>query len=377
MFESRITLFELLGFKIRVDASWLLLAVLVTWSLAVGFFPATYENLPAPVYWAMGVVGMLGLCLSLIFHELCHSLVARRYRIPIKGITLFVFGGVAELEDEPASAKAEFLMAIAGPLASASLAVVCYAALVAGRSLGVPAPVLGILDYLAALNAVLAGFNLLPAFPLDGGRALRAGLWSWKGDLQWATRLSSRIGAAFGMALMILGAISFMLGNVVGGMWRFLIGSFLYSAANASHQQLAVRRALEGQRVRRFMTVDPVTVPADASVQRFVDDYVQTSHHRLYPVIEQDRLVGCATVRQIKAVPRDRWSLVRVGEIMSPCARDNTVGPDEDALKALSVMQRTGNGRLMVVENGRLAGILTLKDLLDFLALKIELDRID
>ena len=207
MFGKRFVLFEILGFKVQIDGSWLFLAVLVTWSLATGVFPVWYEGLSPATYWWMAVAGVIGLVFSLIFHELSHSLVARRFGLPIRGITLFIFGGVAEMEEEPASGKVEFLMAVAGPVSSCVLAVGFYVLAVIGLAQGLPDPVLGILDYLALINGMLAAFNLLPAFPLDGGRMLRAALWYYKGDLREATRLASRSGEIFGIVLMALGAV--------------------------------------------------------------------------------------------------------------------------------------------------------------------------
>ncbi|MGF1592248.1 MAG: site-2 protease family protein [Kiloniellaceae bacterium] len=230
-----ITVFELLGFKIRVDISWLLLAVLITWSLALGVFPFWYEGLAPATYWWMGLAGMFGLVFSLIFHELSHSVVARHYGLPIKGITLFIFGGVAEMAEEPKSAKVEFWMAIAGPLASFLLAAVFFLAAALGEALALPVPINGVLDYLAFINLLLGAFNLIPAFPMDGGRVLRAALWHWRGDLRQATRIASNAGKTFGFLLMALGVLNVVSGNFIGGMWWFLIGMFVRGAAASSY----------------------------------------------------------------------------------------------------------------------------------------------
>ena len=234
MLGKRFVLFELLGFKVQVDASWLFLAMLVTWSLATGAFPVWYEDLSGATYWWMALVGMFGLFSSLIFHEMSHSLVARHFGLRIRGITLFIFGGVAEMEEEPASPKAEFLIAAAGPLASGVLALGFFLLTHAAMAAGLPTPVAGVLDYLAFINGLIAVFNLLPGFPLDGGRMLRAALWHFKGNLREATRTASHSGEIFGMVLMALGAVNVIAGAFVGGMWWFLIGLFLYGAARAS-----------------------------------------------------------------------------------------------------------------------------------------------
>jgi len=373
MFGNRITLFKLLGFEVRIDASWLLLALLVTWSLAKGVFPGSYKDAAESTYWTMGVFGALGLFLSIIFHELCHSLVATRYGIPMKGITLFIFGGVAEMDDEPPSAKAEFLMAIAGPLSSLALGLTFYGVTYAGRSLGWPGSISAVTSYLGLINFILAGFNLLPAFPLDGGRVLRSMLWGWKGNLRWATRISSSIGSVFGILLIVMGIFGLFRGNFIGGLWWLMIGLFLRNAAQMSYTQVLARKVLEGEKVSRFMVPDPITVSRALTLEEFVNDYVYRYHFKMFPVVSFDRLVGCITVRQAAEVPREEWREHTVGEIAGACTPDITVGPDEDAVRALAKMSRTTNSRLLVVEDDRLVGIVTLKDMLRFLSLKLEL----
>jgi CBS domain-containing protein len=297
--------------------------------------------------------------------------------MPIRGITLFIFGGVAEMEDEPPSAKAEFLMAIAGPIMSFVLALAFYGVSLIGQAQGLPDPVLGVTRYLAFLNGLLATFNLLPAFPLDGGRVLRSGLWHWKRDLRWATRVASQIGAGFGVVLMALGVASVLTGNFVSGMWWFLIGLFLHGAARGSYFQLMMRRALEGEPVRRFMCAEPVTVSPAMTVRELVEDFIYRHHHDMFPVTEDGQLIGCVSTREVKAVPREQWDQLIVRDIAKACSPENTIDPDQDAVKALTLMQRTGNGRLVVTQQGRLVGVLALKDLLHLLSLKIDLEDVD
>jgi Zn-dependent protease len=369
-----ITLFELLGFKIRVDISWVLLAVLVTWSLAAGAFPLWYEGLSQATYWWMGLAGMLGLVFSLIFHELSHSVVARHYGLPIKGITLFIFGGVAEMTEEPRSAKVEFWMAIAGPLASFFLAVVFFLLGLLAEAAGLPVPLTGVLEYLGFINLLLGGFNLIPAFPMDGGRVLRAALWYWRGDLKQATRIASNAGKLFGMGLMALGVLSVVAGNFIGGMWWFLIGLFVRGAAASAYQQMLSRDLFEGEPVRRFMTHETVAVPQDLPLSRFVEDYVYTYHYDLFPVVTDGRLVGCIATRQLKAEPREKWPYLAVRDLMVPCTEENTVDPGMDAIEAMALMNRTGNSRLIVAVGDRLVGIVALKDMLELFNLKIDLE---
>ena len=374
MFTRRFTLFKLFGFEVKLDLSWLVLGFLVAWSLAQGMFPSIVPGLAQETYWLMGVAGALGLLFSIVFHELSHALVARRRGLRMHGITLFIFGGVAEMADEPRDAKTEFLMAVGGPIASFVLAFVFYQIyLFVGRE--PPTALGGVLYYFAFINLLLGAFNLVPGFPLDGGRMLRAALWGWKKDLRWATRVSSSIGGGFGMALILLGVFVFVQGNFVAGMWYFLIGLFLRNAAGMSYQQLLVRDAIKGETVRRFMNPQIVTVDPGITVARLVSDYVYQSHHKAYPVVQYDRLMGIVSTDQVKTVPPAEWEDRTVHEIMLPSTSDNTIGPDSDVLNAWNRMSRTGKSRLMVVQNKALLGMLSLSDLMKFLALKFDLER--
>ncbi|MBD3317979.1 MAG: CBS domain-containing protein [Chitinivibrionales bacterium] len=375
MFGNRVTLFKLFGFSVRIDASWLIIAVLVVWSLATSLFPYYYEGLATETYWWMGVLGAIGLFGSIIFHEMCHSLAARRFGMPMEGITLFVFGGVAEMEEEPPSAKAELVMAVAGPLASIGIGFAGFGLVRLGENLAWGAVPLGVLRYVMLINLILAGFNLLPAFPLDGGRVLRSILWSWKKDLNWATRIASKIGSGFGFLLIFFGIFAFISGAFVGGIWWFLIGMFLRGASQASYRQMMVHSSLRGQKVKRFMKTEPITVGPSVTVRDFVEDYVYKHHFKMFPVVNDGVAPRCVTTRNVKEVPREDWETKTVGEISSPCSEDNTVRTDTDAEEALASMRKNGTGRFMVLdENGKLAGILTLKDLLDFIALKVQLE---
>jgi Zn-dependent protease/predicted transcriptional regulator len=372
MFGKRIRLFKLLGFAVYIDLSWLALALLITWSLARGLFPNYYEKLSTLTYWSMGAAGALGMFASIIFHELCHSLVARRFGMAMKGITLFIFGGVAEMDEEPPSPKAEFFMAIAGPISSILLGILAYAITLAGEA-QLPVRVIGVIEYLAVINFILAAFNLVPAFPLDGGRVLRSALWQWKKNFPWATRIAAKSGSFFGAFLIFLGILNILRGNVVGGIWQSMIGLFLRNAAQMSYKQVLVRRALEGGTVRQFMKQGPVTAPDSLSLEDLVENYVYRYHFKMFPVLAGGTLTGCVTTRQVKEVPRAEWAARTVGQLAIPCSEENTVGPDLDAIKALGVMNRTRNSRLLVVEDGRLAGIITLKDIMGFLSEKLYL----
>lgn len=376
MFGKKFKLFRLMGFEVSVDASWIILAVLVAWSLSAGYFPFYYKELSRQAYWIMGIVGTAGLFLSIILHEFSHSVVARQSGMPMKGITLFIFGGVAEMHQEPPSARDEFWMAVAGPAASVALAAGFYGVGRLGHVAGWPVYITGVVGYLAVINLILAIFNLLPAYPLDGGRILRSALWYWKQNLPWATRVSSQIGSGFGIALIALGVVRVLYGHFIGGMWFFVIGLFIRTAARSSYQQLLTRRALEGEPVSRFMNQEPVTVSPSTTLDQLVEDYIYKFHYKFYPVVDGDQLSGCVSTRQVKEISQEDWPNTPVRQIAENCSPENTVAPDTDAVEALSTMRKTGVSRLMVVENGRLKGIIALKDLLNFLSTKIELEEV-
>jgi len=368
-------LFKLFGFSVRIDASWILIAILVVWSLASGFFPHYYPDLSRATYWWMGGLGALGLFLSIVFHEFAHSLVARQRGMEMRGITLFIFGGVAEMDDEPSSPATEFLMAIAGPVASILIAGASFGLWRLGGLVNWPSPVGAVFWYLALINAVLVAFNLVPAFPLDGGRVLRSILWRTLGSLRKATRITSSIGSGFGLLLIVLGVMAFVSGNFIGGMWWFLLGMFLRSAAAMSYQQLLIRRVLEGEPIRRFVQPDVRTVSPSTSVRQLVDDYIYRHHFKMFPVVSDGRLVGCVKTQRVKEVPREQWAEHEVSEITEPCSEQNTIEPEADALAALTKMRRDGDSPLMVVRDARLEGIISLRDLVRLISLKLDLEE--
>lgn len=376
MFGKSYTLFKLLGFEVKIDSSWIIIAVLITWSLAQGVFPLYDNSLTTATYWILGVIGALGLFASIVFHELSHSLVARKFGLPMKGITLFIFGGIAEMDDEPSSPKAEFFMAIAGPLASVVIGLSCIGIMNFGIRAGWPSPPIMVLNYLGMINIILAIFNTLPAFPLDGGRVLRSILWGWKKNLHWATRVSSFIGSGFGLMLIFLGIFSVFAGGVVGGIWWALIGLFLRNASKMSYQSILIREALEGQKIERFVKPYAITVPPDMTVDHLVEDFAYQYNTNTFPVEQDSKPLSVVDVNDIKSIPKEEWKEHTVNEIAKPFSTDNTITIDDNAIKALSVMNKTGSSQLLVVDHGgKLLGMIAMNDLLRFLSIKLNIEE--
>lgn len=375
MFGRRFRLFKVLGFTVHADASWLVILALVIWSLTAAVFPAQAPGLTLTAYLAMGVVAALALFASVVVHELSHSLVARTQGMQMKGITLFLFGGVAEMGDEPATPKAEFLMAAAGPAASLVIGAVFLLMAMAAGAAAAPLSVVVVTRWIGIINLLLAAFNMIPGFPMDGGRVLRAGLWHWKGSLREATRIAARVGVGFGLVLIGLGFLNLLMMNPIGGLWWILIGMFVRGAAKQSYRQVVIREELRGEPVRRFMNAEPVTVGPEVSVEEFVEGFLYKHHHTMFPLVSGGRLAGCVTVDQVKHVPRASWRETTVEQIAAPCDVDVTIDPNQDAMEALARLNRKdASSRLIAVESGHVVGIVTLQDLMKFLTMKLELE---
>ncbi len=374
MFGTRWHLFRLRGIPIRVDASWLLILALLTWSLTMQFHAAA-PALPVGQTWLLGLAAALAFFVCIVLHELGHALVARREGIPLSGITLFLFGGVAELEGEPESAGAEFFMAIAGPVVSAVLAGIfwlCgFLATEYGESVGAM-----FLMSLAWINLWVLVFNMIPAFPLDGGRVLRSILWAVTNNVRRATWWAALFGRAFALFLMGVGVLMmiFLAGGFIGGMWMILIGLFLSSAATASYQQVVTQQVLRRVPISRLMNHEPIVVPPSLDLHQWVENYLYRYHHKVYPVGSDGVVDGVITTEALAHYPRSEWDHHTVAEAMDRDVGAISIPATADAYRALEQMQRSGSSRLLVTESGRLAGIVSLKDLLHFLELKVQLE---
>lgn len=374
MFGRKLNFATIAGIKIGIDFTWFFIAILLTWSLADGFFPYLYPNLPVSAYWLMGFIGMLGLFVCVVLHELGHSLVAKHYKLPVEQITLFVFGGVSEIKKEPPTPKIEFLMAIAGPAVSVALGVLFYVLFHFGKIGGWYLPAVAILGYLGLINIILAVFNLIPAFPLDGGRVLRSILWAIKKDSAWATRVSTRIGSGFGILMILLGIFGLITGNLIGGIWFIILGFFLQRAALQSRSQFYITHELRGEKVQRFMTKEPIAVAPNVTIKDFVHEYVYASYHQLYPVTQKGNLIGYISLQEVKEIPHEIWGKATVEEAMVPAGTFKTISPDASALEALDMINEFHVPVLLVTKGKTLVGIITAHDLFKMISIKLALE---
>jgi len=386
------TLGRIFGIQIAVDWSLLIIFLLVSFSLSAGAFPSWHPDWSPLLCWVTGLAAAVLFFASVLAHELSHALVGRARGVGFHRITLFVFGGVAHMEGEPPDWRAEFFMAIVGPLTSLVLGVLFtgLAGLFVDLStlqptdpaaaLASAGPVPTLLLWLGPINILLGLFNLVPGFPLDGGRVLRAVAWGLTGNLRKATRWASRAGQAFAWILMGSG-LAMMLGlhvpvfgtGLVGGLWLAFIGWFLNNAAVASYRQLALREALSSIPVRRLMQTQLATAPPDMTISELVDGHMMASGQRAFPVVRDDRLLGLACLSDLGKRERGTWHEATVADVMTGAADLETVGPEEDASSALEKLARREFDQLPVVVDGRLLGLLRRQDLLKWLSLHPEL----
>ncbi|MBF2018447.1 MAG: site-2 protease family protein [Rivularia sp. T60_A2020_040] len=356
---------SLFGFEIRIDLSWLLIFFLILWTLTVNLFPANYPGLSGSTYIVMGITGTVLFFVSLVLHELSHSLVARTKGIPVEGITLFAFGGVSRTRMDAETPGDEFQIAGIGPLTSLGLAGLFGLISYIGEGAGWSVVVTGVAAYLAWINIILAAFNLLPGFPLDGGRLFRATLWKFTNNLKKATRIASIGGRLLGFGLITWGFLQLFspVPDFIGGLWLIVIGWFLNNAAESSYQDLLIRSMLERLRVREVATLNPETVPASLTLQELMDEYFFNRSYQSFPVMENDRPIGLVTLNQVKQVPRDEWNRRTVRDIMLPVGMGITVHLGDNMMQVVEKMREARSQRLLVTNNGNLQGIISATDL--------------
>jgi Zn-dependent protease/CBS domain-containing protein len=347
------------GVEVRLNWSLIAVFALIVWSLADGVLPTQNPGLSDGTYLGTAIVAALLFLASILLHELGHSWVARHEGIEVDSITLWLFGGVSEFKDPFASPGAEFRVALSGPLVSIGLGVMFVLIALAG----LPSAVDGAAAWLGYINLILAAFNLLPASPLDGGRVLHSALWRAKGDYAWATRIASEIGQGFGYLFIALGLAMFIFQGSFSGAWLAFIGWFLLQGAKAEARYAATEQALGGMRVRDLMVRQPVTVDADSTIGRFMDDVASSRRFTTYPVLDGGSPVGLLAFSSVAAVPRSEWDTRRVRDTMIPLDEVPLLTEDEPAVEALADLSAPTANRGLVIEEGHLAGLLSITDL--------------
>jgi Zn-dependent protease len=364
MTRHNIPLGRILGIPIGLDYSWFVIFALLTWTLGGSYYPAEFKAWPPLLYWVMGAATAILLFASVLLHELGHSVVALRYKIPVRSITLFLFGGIAQIGSEPASATAEFFIAIAGPLVSLALAILFYTMqpLVAGME-----PLWGLAKYLAYINLALVLFNLIPGYPLDGGRVFRAIVWAITGNMRQATLIAANVGRFFAFLFILTGVWQIFSGNLGGGLWIAFIGWFLDSAASGLVHEVMFQGLLAGHRVSQAMSSRCAAVPADLTLQQLVDERILGSGQRCFLVNRGDDTVGLMTLHRIKEVPRAEWATTSAGDVMLPLAQLKRLDPDTGLWAALQEMDRDGVNQLPVTRDRHVLGMLSREDVITFL----------
>jgi len=362
--RQNIPLGKILGIEIGLDYSWFVIFLLLTWMLAVSYYPSEFKDWSHALCWFMGATTAIMLFASVLLHELGHSVVALQYKVPVRSINLFLFGGVAQIGAEPPSAIADFLIALAGPLVSLVLAgffcIVQF--LVAGSE-----PLLGLARYLAYINVALVLFNLIPGYPLDGGRVLRAVVWAISGNMRRATLIAANVGRFFAFMLIFAGIWQMFTGNFGGGIWIAFIGWFLDSAASAQVQQVMFRSLLSGHKVSQAMSTHCPVVSADLTIQELIDEHILNSGQRCYLVRRGEDTVGLVTLHRIKGVPRNEWVRTSAAQVMLPLEELKRIDPDAELSVALQEMDRDGVNQLPVTKDQHVIGMLSREDVITFL----------
>jgi Zn-dependent protease/CBS domain-containing protein len=362
---------KILGIPIQLHVSWFLIAVLITWTLAAGFFPQEYPGWSAGTYWLVGAVTAILFFASVLIHELGHSVLALREKVPVKSITLFIFGGVAQIGREPQTAGAEFRIAIAGPLASLGLAGI-FGGL--GAALAGNAALAASLAYLGRINLLLALFNMIPGFPLDGGRVLRAALWAFGGSFQNATKWASRAGRVVAYGFILFGAAQILLGGgFLNGLWIAFIGWFLNNAAESSYQQVLLRDMLSGVKARSVMSQECVTVPSGLGVDRLIEEHVLAGGQRCFFVADNGSMQGLIALQNIRTVPREQRQGLTAEKVMTRIADLVRVQPDDDLWSVLQKMDEHNVNQVPVMDGGSFLGMITRERLLHDIRLRAEL----
>ncbi|NDJ53535.1 MAG: site-2 protease family protein [Chloroflexi bacterium] len=368
-----IPLGKILGIPIGLDWSWFLIFGLLTWSLALNYYPARFDLWPGWLYWVVSASTAIALFGSVLLHELGHAVAAMGFKVPVRRITLMIFGGVAELGDEPPTAIGEFVIALAGPIVSVLTALVAGGIWLMTNALmtSLPAlqPVMALFGYLALINVMLAVFNMIPGFPLDGGRVLRAFLWGVLDSLSRATRIAASVGRFIAFGFIALGLFQIFVGGFFNGLWTILIGFFLQGAANSELRAQTIRDTLSHYRVEQVMTRNYAVVPMHLPLQTVVNQYMILGGSRIFVVEEQGQIKGLVTPEDLKRINSNEWLFVTVGQAMSPVSEFRSIEPDAELWSALRQMESNSVSRLLVMVGDQLHGILRREDVLGTLSM--------
>jgi Zn-dependent protease len=359
-----ISLGRMFGIPLELDLSWFLIFALLTWLLATSYFPNEFSDWSQITYWGLGAVTAVMLFVSVLLHELGHSVIAQRYRVAVRRITLFIFGGVSEITTEPPSAGAEFWIAIAGPIVSFALAGI-FALL--GPLVQSQEQIFALAKYLAYINATVAAFNLIPGFPLDGGRVFRAVLWGITDDLQRATTIAANVGRVIAFGFILFGVWQILNGSLTSGIWIAFIGWFLESAAAGQLQQQTLAHLLEGHTVSEAMMSKFATVQPNESLEDLVHKKILASGQRSFLVEGGEKPLGLLTLHQVREVPRDRWQTTSAGDCMKPLNELETVQPQASLVEAMKKMDADGVNQLPVMSDGHVVGLLSRESLITYL----------
>ncbi len=372
MNKRTISIGRIFGIPIGLDESWFLVFVFYTWILAVSFYPAEFKNWPAAEYWIMGALTSILLFGCVVLHEVGHSLVAQRFEIKVRGITLFIFGGVSQIEGEPTSAKAEFWISITGPLVSLGLAIFFW---LIQPVVANSAPLHAMVKYLALTNGGLALFNLIPGYPLDGGRIFRAVVWKITNSMQRATVIAAEVGRFIGFLFILLGVWQTFRGDFIDGLWIAFIGWFLESTALSQLQQQTAHDMLAGHKVSEAMRQGYASVRDDETLQQVIDEQILGNSQRCFIVERENTAIGLLTLHKVKEVPREQWATTKVGQVMIPMKDVKVVRSDSELSAALEEMDRDGVNQLPVMDDGHCTGMLSREDLIGILRTRRELSH--
>jgi Zn-dependent protease len=367
-----VRVFKAGGIEVNLHYSWFVIFALITWSLAVNYLPGQYPEQTPLFYWVVSVTSAVSLFLSVLIHEVSHSLVARRGSVGVRRITLHFFGGVAEIEEEARTPEVEFKMAAAGPLSSLALAVILTVAwrlaLYSDLTLGIRAT----LRYVSYINFMLAAFNMIPAFPMDGGRLLRAFLWKRSGNLLSSTKTATQVSQVFSYLLIFFGISNIILGSMFNGLWLLLIGLFIKRSSEANMDATLISESLEGVKVGDLMTREVHTVEPGITIQQLIDEHFMRYKHGGFPIVSEGRLLGLVTDHDVRQIGRELWNKVTVEDIMKPQKELITARPEDTASNALVLMSKWEVGRLPVMKNNHLVGIVTRSDITRAIQIRLQ-----